>query len=49
MNKSNSYKYFDRCWGKGTVTTKQMNLAVSVGWITQAEYDEITAKQREFL
>ncbi|WP_369411289.1 XkdX family protein [Polycladospora coralii] len=39
---SRLYGYFQMCWQCGTLTGVQLQTAVSKGYITQAEYEEIT-------
>lgn len=45
-SQSTLYGFFEGCWKNGTVLTVEMRKAVEKGRITQAEYDEITAKER---
>ncbi|AEB62184.1 XkdX family protein [Bacillus amyloliquefaciens] len=45
-NRSVLFGFFEDCWKNGTVLTVEMRKAVEKGRITQAEYDEITAKER---
>lgn len=45
-NRSVLYGFFEDCWINGTVLTKEMRNAVQKGWISQREYDDITALTR---
>ncbi len=40
------YNFLLRCWLDGRVTEAQINYAVTKGWITQAEADQILATPR---
>ncbi|WP_082050322.1 XkdX family protein [Risungbinella massiliensis] len=44
---SRLYGYFLMCWKNGTVTESQLQTAVSKGYITQSEYEEITSTPQE--
>ncbi|MFN2746976.1 hypothetical protein ACINLE_17440 [Bacillus sp. z60-18] len=41
-----AYDFFCNCWENGTVTTAQLDKALSMGLISQTEYDQITASPR---
>lgn len=41
-----AYELFCDCWENGTITTAQLNKALSDGLITQSDYNQITASPR---
>ncbi|MCY1630878.1 MULTISPECIES: hypothetical protein [Bacillus] len=41
-----AYELFCDCWENGTITTAQLNKALSDGLVTQSDYNQITASPR---